>query len=383
MKRALNVAIVGYGIAGIAAAVHLRRTGHAITHFERQCPPAAHGAGMLLHPAALRQLDRLGVLAAALEIGAPVRRICAQTMDGRSLMDLRYGDVVAGKHGLGIQRGALHWLLAGADTGREQVHAGCSIVTVDAESGWLVDEHELRHGPFDLIVVADGTHSRLREQIGAGAGQHPPAGAAALVGLFDAPEQFAQQRLAQYFDGTRHLSIWPVGRAGAGEPFRCSLALNVSMSEAASLQGAHHGAEWLARLSPRLRAVLGDRAAPMKLRVISYRDIELQRCCAGRAVLIGDAGHSMSPQLGTGAQLALEDAAVLADTLDSHHEVPAALHSFMQIRMPRLQRYHFASRWMTSVLQSDNRALALVRDQLFGRMMAFSPARRMALELLA
>jgi 2-polyprenyl-6-methoxyphenol hydroxylase-like FAD-dependent oxidoreductase len=41
MQRALGIAIVGYGIAGIAAAIHLRRSGHRIAHVERNDPPLA------------------------------------------------------------------------------------------------------------------------------------------------------------------------------------------------------------------------------------------------------------------------------------------------------------------------------------------------------
>ena len=118
MQRALDIAIVGYGIAGIAAAIHLRRSGHRITHFERSDPPVTCGAGMVLHPAAMRQLDMLGVSNAAIECGAPVRRIRAQTIQGRSLFELDYGDVVEGQCGLGIQRGTLHRLLSSADSGR-------------------------------------------------------------------------------------------------------------------------------------------------------------------------------------------------------------------------------------------------------------------------
>jgi 2-polyprenyl-6-methoxyphenol hydroxylase-like FAD-dependent oxidoreductase len=41
-------------------AIYLRRSGHHITHLERNDPPVARGAGMLLHPAAMRELDKLG-----------------------------------------------------------------------------------------------------------------------------------------------------------------------------------------------------------------------------------------------------------------------------------------------------------------------------------
>lgn len=382
MKRALDIAIAGYGIAGIAAAIQLRRAGHRITHFERKAPPVADGAGMLLHAAAQRQLDRLSVLAAARELGSPVTRIFAQTVAGRPLMDFRYGDLIAGQSGLGIQRGALHRLLANADEGRAQVLAGCGVDSISPDTGWLVDEHQGRHGPFDLIVVADGMHSRLRGQIGVPSVSRQSASAAAVVGLFDSADGSEQGSLAQYFDGVRHMSVWPAGRAAPGEAMRCGLAINVSMREAESLRSERPDAVWLGRIFPAFRRLIGDRAGPMNLRVISYREVELRRSCIGRVAMIGDAAHSMSPLLGTGAQLALEDAATLARVLDAHREVSEALLSFGQLRGPQQQRHHLASRWLSKVLQSESGALALVRDRLFGKAMAFPLARRMAHELM-
>jgi glycine/D-amino acid oxidase-like deaminating enzyme len=44
MQRALDIAIVGYGVAGISAAIHLRRSGHRITHFERNVHNDVTGA---------------------------------------------------------------------------------------------------------------------------------------------------------------------------------------------------------------------------------------------------------------------------------------------------------------------------------------------------
>ena len=380
MNRALNIAIVGYGIAGIAAAIRLRRSGHHIAHFERNDPPVAGGAGMLLHPAGMRELDQLGVLAAAVECGAPVRRICAQTVSGRSLMDFRYSDAVEGQYGLGIQRGTLHRLLASVDPGRTHVIAGCKVISVDPDAGRLTDEDGVGHGPFDLIVVADGMHSQIRKQIVAS--EHDPrADFAAVVGLFDDPQRRAADRLTQYFDSSRHLSIWPVGRAFIGDQFRCSFAINVSLAEAAAFRDETRRRALLERLCPKLWSFTSvEHVTP---HIVVYRDVELTRSCVGRVAIIGDAAHSMSPQLGTGAQLAMEDAAALAQLLDRHAEVSAALRAFMRIRTPHLRRYHLASRWLTPLFQSDSRAVAFLRDQLFATAMNSSPAKRMAQALFS
>ena len=382
MKRALDVAIVGYGVAGIAAAIYLRRAGHRITHLERNDPPVGGGAGMLMHPAAMRQLDRLGILAGALECGARVRRICAQNEHGRSLMDFHYSDAIGGQFGLGIQRGALHRLLSGADPGRDQLVAGCKVVSVEPESGHLVAEQGRRHGPFDLVVIADGAHSLLRRQVAGPLHKEGGARSAALVGLFDDPQNVAGESLAQYFVAARHLSIWPVGRASPGEPSRSAIAISASLAEAEAVRTPD---QWraLCSLWPRLRALVNDAGDDASLRAITYREVEVAQPCVGRVAMIGDAAHSMSPQLGTGAQLALEDAAALSDALNRHPEVAPALRAFKQARMPQVRRHHFISRWLTPLFQSDSATLGFLRDRVFAGMMNSASARRLAQELFS
>ncbi len=378
MQRALDIAIVGYGVAGISAAIHLRRSGHRIAHFERNDPPLACGAGMVLHPAAMRQLDKLGISKTAIECGAPVRRIQARTIHGRSLMDLGYGDVTDGQFGLGIQRGTLHRLLSGADTERARVHSGSNVVSIEPESGYLVEARDIRHGPFDLIVVADGANSSLRKRVVGDVYQDQPANSAALVGLLDDPQRLSADRLVQYFDSTRHLSIWPVGCAFIGDQFRCGIAVNVSLAEADTARDEGRWRTLLTHLPPGLQTLVNDGLGTSSLRIFTYRDVELARSCVGRVAVIGDAAHSMSPQLGTGAQLAMEDAETLARVVDVHNGVADALRAFMQIRTPQLRRHHLASRWLTPLFQADNRAIAFFRDHLLASAMNSSSARQMA-----
>ena len=378
MERTLDIAIVGYGIAGIAAAIHLRRAGHRIRHFERNDQPAAGGAGMLLHPAAMRQLEKLGVLAAAVERGAAVRRICAQTSRGQPLIDFGYGEVIGDGFALGIQRGTLHRLLSGADPGRDEVYAGCKVVSVDPDTGYLVEAQGARHGPFDLIVVADGSYSMLRKQITRCAQQGSDS--AALVGLLDDPQGLAGDGLVQYFDSTRHLSIWPVGCAFIGDKARCAVAISVSPHEAEAVLGSGRWRKLLTQLCPDLRTLLNNTESP-GLRVFTYRDVELEQPCAGRVAIIGDAAHSMSPQLGTGAQLAMEDAATLAGVLEVHNNVADALRAFMRIRLPELRRHHLASRWLTPLFQTESRTLAFLRDRVFASALSSGSARQMAQSL--
>ena len=379
----MRIAIVGYGIAGIAAAIQLRRLGHDITHFERGHPPVTRGAGMLLHPPALRQLQKLGLLESVRACGAPVRRICAQSVHGQPLMDLDYAGALAGQHGLGIQRVVLHRLLSSADTGRDHVLSGHRIASLDPQLGYLFGDSHERHGPYDLIVVADGSHSNLREAMPIFARRNQRADSAALVGLLDDPDRLAADRLMQYFDAHRHLSVWPVGSESPDTVRRCGVALNVSLSEAADFRNQGTWRSQLVRLCPMIGNLVNDRVDNSDFHIFSYRDVELDTYAAGRAVLIGDAAHSMSPQLGVGAQLAMEDADILASTLAERSDLPTAMRTYAQRRQPRLRRFQQASRWLTPMFQADSRLLASLRDHLMAKTMGAPMVKRLAQELLS
>jgi 2-polyprenyl-6-methoxyphenol hydroxylase-like FAD-dependent oxidoreductase len=378
----LKVAIVGYGIGGIAAAIQLRRQGHHITHFDRNRPPAAVGAGMLLHPPALRQLRILGVLEAALACGAPVRRIAAQTTRGRTLFDLGYSEVVDSPYGLGIQRGTLHRLLSDADTERARVLGGRDIISADPHGGYLVEASRERHGPFDLVVVADGANSTLRDQLPISARRDERADTAALVTLIDDPDRLAMDRLTQYFDGAHHLSAWPVGIDDASGLNRCSVAMNVSCAEAESMREQGHWRDHAGRLCPRIGRLLREQSSDSRPYLFTYRDVELSTHIVGRVILIGDAAHSMSPQLGVGAQLAMQDAELLAGMIAKHGNVDLALRAYTQTRPMQLSRYQQASRWLTPLFQSSNLFVSGIRELLLTSTMRTPMARRFAQEIL-
>ena len=91
----MDVAVVGCGTAGAAAALFLARAGHRVTTLERVPDPGPVGAGITLQPTGQAVLAELGLLAPVLDHGARVDRLHARTATGRTLVDLRYDDVDA------------------------------------------------------------------------------------------------------------------------------------------------------------------------------------------------------------------------------------------------------------------------------------------------
>lgn len=373
MTRKWRIAIVGYGIAGISAAIFLRRLGHEIMHFERAAVPGFSGAGLLVHTTGLAVLNRLGLRAAAMSRGAVVSRVYGETLSGRKVMDLRYEDHFSGNYGLGVQRGTLFELLRGADEHAALLQTSRQIAAVDAEQGYLFNRDRGRLGPFDLIIAADGANSRIRTGLNALLRHDRPYRWGALVCLLDDPNDIGGDRVFQSFAGARHAAIWPVGSHEPGAPRRINVSINVPVVQSEELQEAgtwkRHVAELCPRIVPLLDQALGERD-PL---LFTYRDGALRRYYLGRVALIGDAAHSMSPQLGQGASMALLDSWGLANALERNNEMGTALAEFDRERRTHVSGYQRISRWITPIFQSESRMLALLRDR------AFYPLSRMPL----
>jgi FAD-dependent urate hydroxylase len=344
----LRVAVVGCGTAGPAAALLLRRAGHEVEVFKRAPVLRSVGAGLLVQPTGMAVLERLGVLDPLLAAGARIERLHGATVGGRTVMDLRYGDLRPGLFGLGLHRGALFAALLDALRAEAiPVHAGVEIKHVG--------DHELRG--FDLVVLADGARSGLRAQAGI-PGRVSRYPWAALWSIVPDPERRYGGVLAQTYRGTREmLGFLPTGD-------QVSFFWSVPVGE----RRVHDLVAWKQRvlaLTPAARPALERITDARQLAFAAYHDVRLRRWHAGRIVLLGDAGHAMSPQLGQGVNLALMDAAALADALAAHgDDLARALPAYSAARRTHLRYYARASWALTPLFQSSQSWLAWPRDRL-------------------
>jgi len=94
----------------------------------------------------------------------------------------------------------------------------------------------------------------------------------------------------------------------------------------------------------------------------SYRDTTVHRWHRDRFVLMGDAAHAMSPQLGQGVNMALMDALALRDALRAHASIDVALAQYQRQRQAHVSVYQFWSRWLTPLFQSELDFVAKMRD---------------------
>ncbi|MDT3530170.1 NAD(P)/FAD-dependent oxidoreductase [Stenotrophomonas pavanii] len=371
MKERLRIAVIGYGTAGQAVSILLTRDGHEVEIFERVPAPGPVGAGFLLQPSGLQVLWQMGLLDAVRAHAAPVHRLYGDTPCERAVMDMRYEGLDARLHGLGMQRGALFSLLDEARAGAGQLHAGTTIATVDVGQGRLRDSEGRVHGPFDLVVAADGAASTLRGTIEGGTGLDRVYPWGALWCLLPAEDWPHLQELRQrYVAARKMIGLLPVGTRPGDDTPRLSFFWSLPRADFERWQ-ADGMAPWLDELHalwPQASARFAHLRDASQLARAVYRDAVMTRWHQGRMVLAGDAAHSMSPQLGQGVNMALLDAVALRDAVRTHGAAGEALQAYQAQRRAHVAVYQRWSRWLTPLFQSDRDAWAKARDVLLGPM---------------
>ena len=360
-----RVGIVGAGTAGLAAAAFFARRGVTVEVLERAPSPGPVGAGLLLQPTGIAVLGRLGVFDEVLARAAVIRQVAGTTVAGHRFMDLAYREPA---FGLGVARGTLFTALRGAAVGAGAVLLPGAEV-VDRREGVLVDAGGASYGPYDLIIGADGARSTMRRFVGARARVHEHRWGA-LWGVFPMVGELPPDVLDQHFDGAARMAgFLPTGRGAV------SLFWSVRLDRIPSVVAA--GVDAFRRdLCSLVPAAEGLELRSMdQLLPASYRSISLPSWHDGQLVLLGDAAHALSPQLGQGANLALMDAAALADA--------PSLDAFAAARMKQARFYAFGARALNAVFQNDHDFMAWPRDRLMHPVSRLPWVRGRALDVLS
>ncbi len=214
------------------------------------------------------------------------------------------------------------------------------------------------------MIAADGARSRLRGLSGlARKDVGYPYGA--LWCMVPDPDRLSGDILHQRYDGTRiTLGVLPTGIDQAS----IFWSIRTRDMSRAMARGAAGWVEDARRFAGHLSPLL-ERAADGEVLVARYRDVVVRSPVlvrsGGGLVLIGDAAHAMSPQLGLGASLALADAWTLAACLRARTgDLPSALREYGQARRAHIRYYRWCSRLMTPVFQSGLVPLGWARDLL-------------------
>jgi salicylate hydroxylase len=355
-----RVAIIGGGIGGLTAARALSQAGIEVAVYEAAAELKEIGAGVALHPNAMKVLRALGVEDQVHRVAGRAQwqvmrngktgRLIARTSRQRQAASF-------GIEGATVHRADLLGVLAAAlPPGLVTLGKRCTRVrsSGDVAAAWFADGSEIE---ADVIVGADGIHSPVRASL---FGPDAPrfTGKICYRSVVRAGAVSGARRgteVAQWFGPHGTIVLYPL----RGEEL-----INVVCHY--DDDGYRHES-WIAEC--RGEEVLERYAAwhESLLRVFAAADTwykwalydrdPIPQWTRGRVTVLGDAAHPMLPYLGQGACQAIEDGAVLATALSAAAGDPAAgLARYERTRRPRASRVvltarerglsnHLTSRW--------------------------------------
>ena len=377
----MRIAIAGFGIGGGAAALAFARDGHDVTVFEQAASPGPVGAGFLLQPSGQAALATLGLLDRVAGESWPIRAFHAESAPGRTLSLLRYNRRDPDSFALGVARGRLFaTLMYAATSAGVQVVTGARIVdaTQTMDAVLPIDDLGAEHGPFDVLVGADGMRSALRRRVDPESRLFlSPHAALWGLGRSDGP---TPERLRQQARGVGILAgLLPV----AEHEMACFWGVRAGDIEALLAEGFPALVERMDAVFPDARGVLEDIGGFDRLVIARYGHATLSRRYRGRLALIGDAAHPSPPHLGQGANLALLDAVALAEAFRLERRPAEAFSRWDRRRRWQNARYAYLSRALSPFFQSSHAWLGPARDLALPVMGMVPPVRALMEFVLA
>jgi 2-polyprenyl-6-methoxyphenol hydroxylase-like FAD-dependent oxidoreductase len=336
-------------------AILLSRRGDNVTVLERFTESLPLGSGLLLQPAGLAAMQRMGMREDIETLGHRITRLHGTASTGRTIFNLDYGHLGPDLYAVAVHRAALHGVLWEAFQ-----RAGIRLLTGrDIRS---LDDPVLAGA--DFIVDASGARSFLRGIVSRTAPRSFGYGAvwASVPDIGINPGTLAQR----YVGARVMMGYLPVGLKAMGEAPLAALFWSVRNDRYDAW--CHRFDAWRDEASdlwPELAPVLATLTGSHDLQHATYLQFDTGRPWRDNLVLIGDSAHATSPQLGQGANQALIDAVVLVDALSVASDLQAAFALYARARRGHVRFYQFASRLMTPFFQSDSRCLAGLRDLFF------------------
>lgn len=333
MLLRMEIAIVGGGIAGLTTALALQRQGISCQVYERAAQLNEVGAGIGLAPNAMFILDQLGLADRLRSLGRPIRELAITGPQLRDYFSSRNPSEISSRHQtVFIHRARLQGCLFEACEA-EQVHLGARYEGHRIEDDKVCVRVGGQDKVVDLLLGADGIHSAVRRQVFPDS-RLRYSGQTCWRGV-------AKRALPQELEG-KVREAWGYGlRFGFGEIgqeelywFAVQKAAPGQVDEPEGLNAR------LQELFSRFHPIVGELIEATSSESIIRSDIHdlarLPRWSQDRVLLLGDAAHATTPNMGQGACQGIEDAWYLSHALAHSSGFEEAFASFEKHRRSKV-----------------------------------------------
>lgn len=336
----MRIAIIGGGIGGLTTALALRQFGFDPQVFEQAPKLLEVGSAIIIWPNAMRVLHQLGLSELVRHDGGELEEARWINWDGRlinrfALPKTDFPAVVL--HRARLQKELLHALPP------ESIHLEHVFESFAQNSDGVVAK--FTNGvslEFDLLIGADGLHTRVREQL---LNDGPPTyrDYIAWRGVVDfTPRSLAPASAIEIYGNGKRFGIGPLGFDKVG--WWVSVNKNSPDTERGP-EPANDREELLQMFAGWCEPVAElIRATPLSalIRNPVFDRKPVRTWGKGSVTLIGDAIHPLTPNLGQGGCLAIEDAAVLARCLNKYASEPEASAGAIAMALRKFEMLRFA-----------------------------------------
>lgn len=312
----MEITIIGAGMGGLTAGIALKKFGHTVTIYEQTEQILAVGAAISLWSNGVKCLNYLGLTDQVAKLGgqmdhlAYIDGLTGEHMTQFSLMPLIEE---VGQRPYPVSRADLQNMLMD-EFGRDDIHLGKKMVALEQ-----VDQHikvQFADGSevtTALLIGADGTHSLTRKYVLGEQVERRYAGYVNWNGLVEISDNLAQADQWTTFVGEgKRVSLMPVADQRFYFFFDVPLPVGLENSKAKyKILFKQYFKDWCQPVQNLIEAI-----DEQKTNRVEIHDIEpFTQFYKGRVVIMGDAAHSTTPDIGQGGCQAMEDAIYLARAL--------------------------------------------------------------------
>jgi 2-polyprenyl-6-methoxyphenol hydroxylase-like FAD-dependent oxidoreductase len=357
-------AIVGGGIGGLSLAIALQRKGYQVTIFENAPQLKPLGAGLVLAANAIKALMEIGISEEVLKAGKILKVLRIKDLKGNILTEA-YSEKLAAKFGsvnnFTIHRADLHQVLVNQLLpGTLQLDKGCVDFHQDS-SGVDLTFADGSTAHADYVIACDGIHSAIRKKLLPNSRPRYAGYTCWRAVIDDVPANVDMNETSETLGPGRRFGIAPLN--------------DNRLYWFACINTASKDSEMRAMKIPDLLSYFSNFHFPISDIIkktensrLIWNDIidikPLKKFAFNNIVLLGDAAHATTPNLGQGACMAIEDAAVLSNCIERYASVEDAFVQYEKKRIARTTTIVNNSWRMGKVMQLENALLIKLRNQL-------------------
>lgn len=361
MDNISEFSIIGAGVAGLTTAIALQNLGREFTLFERSKIIKGIGAGFGLAANAMHALDYIGIRQEVEEIG--------YYMDSFTILDQK-GDILVNPNtkkisetyeqkNFAIHRIDLHQYLL-SKVNPESVFAGKKALKFEQQQDYI--EVFFEDGTIHktkYLIIADGIKSPLRQQL-----------------IPDSKPRYAGYSCWRATIDNSKLKIQKGSETwGHKGRFGLSPMVNDRVYWYACINGPQQNPSFKNYQVQDLKNQFANYHSPIQEVLDNTEDSDLiwsdiidikplKNFAFGNILIIGDAAHACTPNMGQGACQAMEDVAVLSKELMNNQPVHQAFETFEKKRLARTKYITDTSKFIGDVAQWENKFLISIRNKL-------------------